>query len=150
MVGWVIPHVIDPNSPDAGKQLDKAETYEKHAIKDIPTLTKPASMTDEQFATAKIGKAAEAHSGLGLVYFRRQEYEDAVKELQQATRATRIPMPPISSPSAPASRTQATSWRPRTLILVAARSWEACRMLQAECGQGQTGRAKEIGKGSRT
>ncbi|MGA8871914.1 MAG: tetratricopeptide repeat protein [Candidatus Acidiferrales bacterium] len=85
MVGWVIPHVINPNTPDADKQLDKAETYEKRAIKDIPTLTKPPGMTDEQFATAKIEKASEAHSGLGLVYFRRQDFEDAAKELQQAT-----------------------------------------------------------------
>jgi tetratricopeptide (TPR) repeat protein len=91
MVGWVIPHVIDPNSPDAGAQLDKAETYEKRAIKDIPTLTKPPGMTDEQFATAKLEKAAEAHSGLGLVYFRRQQYEDAAKELQQATQSNPNP-----------------------------------------------------------
>jgi tetratricopeptide (TPR) repeat protein len=91
MVGWVIPHVIDPNSPDAGAQLDKAETYEKRAIKDIPTLAKPAGMTDEQFATAKIEKAAEAHSGLGLVYFRRQQYDDAAKELQQATQSNPNP-----------------------------------------------------------
>jgi tetratricopeptide (TPR) repeat protein len=91
MVGWVIPHVIDPNSPDAGAQLDKAETYEKRAIKDIPTLTKPPGMTDEQFGTAKLEKAAEAHSGLGLVYFRRQQYEDAAKELQQATQSNPNP-----------------------------------------------------------
>ncbi len=85
MVGWVIPHVIDPSAPDADKQLDKAETYEKRALKDIPTLTKPPAMTDEQFATAKIEKTAEAHSGLGLVYFRRQDFDGAAKELQQAT-----------------------------------------------------------------
>ncbi len=91
MVGWVIPHVINPSTPDADQQLDKAETYEKRAIKDIPTLTKPPGMTDEQFATAKIEKAAEAHSGLGLVYFRRQQYEDAAKELQQATQSNPNP-----------------------------------------------------------
>jgi tetratricopeptide (TPR) repeat protein len=91
MVGWVIPHVIKPDTPDADKQLDKAETYEKRAIKDIPTLTKPPGMTDEQFATAKIEKTAEAHSGLGLVYFRRQQFEDAAKELQQATQSNPNP-----------------------------------------------------------
>lgn len=85
MVGWVIPHVIDSGTPDADKQLDKAEDYEKRAIKDIPTLPKPDGMTDEQFATAKAEKNAEAHSGLGLVYFRRQDFDDAAKELQQAT-----------------------------------------------------------------
>ena len=91
MVGWVIPHVITPNTPDADKQLDKAETYEKRAIKDIPTLAKPPGMTDEQFAIIKLEKTAEAHSGLGLVYFRRQRYEDAAKELQQATQSNPNP-----------------------------------------------------------
>ena len=84
-VGWVIPHVYNPDDADADKQLDKAETYEKRALKDLPTLAKPPGMTDEQFATAKIEKTAEAHSGLGLVYFRRQDFDDAAKELQQAT-----------------------------------------------------------------
>lgn len=91
LVGWVIPHVTDGNTPDADKQLDKAEDYEKRAIKDIPALAKPAGMTDEQFATIKLEKAAEAHSGLGLVYFRRQDYENAVKELQQATQSNPSP-----------------------------------------------------------
>jgi tetratricopeptide (TPR) repeat protein len=91
MVGWVIPHVIDANTPDADRQLDKAETYEKRAIKDIATLPKPPGMTDEQFAAAKIEKTAEAHSGLGLVYFRRQDFDDAAKELQQATQGNPNP-----------------------------------------------------------
>jgi tetratricopeptide (TPR) repeat protein len=91
MVGWVIPHVINPSSPDADQQLDKAEAYEKRAIKDIPTLPKPPGMTDEQFANAKVEKAAEAHSGLGLVYFRRQDFENAAKELQQATQSNPNP-----------------------------------------------------------
>ncbi|MGO9591874.1 MAG: tetratricopeptide repeat protein [Candidatus Acidiferrales bacterium] len=91
MVGWVIPHVIDPNAADAGKQLDKAEDYEKRAIKDIPTLTKPPGMTDEQFSTTKLEKTAEAHSGLGLVYFRRQDFENAATELQQATQTNPNP-----------------------------------------------------------
>jgi len=85
LVGWVIPHVTDENTPDASAQLDKAQTYETRAIKDIATLPKPAGMTDEQFNTAKAEKTAEAHSGLGLVYFRRQDFDNAAKELQQAT-----------------------------------------------------------------
>lgn len=87
LVGWVIPHVTDSSTPDADKQLDKAESYEKRAIKDIAAIPKPPNMTDDQFATAKAEKAAEAHSGLGLVYFRRQDFDDAVKELQQATQS---------------------------------------------------------------
>ncbi|HXJ16050.1 MAG TPA: tetratricopeptide repeat protein [Candidatus Polarisedimenticolia bacterium] len=91
MVGWVIPHIINPNDPDASEKLDKAERYEKQAIITMASLVKPANMTDEQFTATKAGKLVEAHSGLGLVYFRRQQYEDAVKELQQATQGVADP-----------------------------------------------------------
>src|SRR5208282_4266188 len=30
IVGWIIPHDYNPESPDAAKNLDKAERYEKH------------------------------------------------------------------------------------------------------------------------
>lgn len=84
-VGWVIPHVYNPNDPNAKKQLDKAEQYEKEALVDIPKLTKPASMTDEQFAAAKEADLEQAHSALGLVYFRRKDYANSAKELTLAT-----------------------------------------------------------------
>lgn len=92
-VGWVIPHVYNPSDPDASQLLDKAQTYESKAIQDIPNLPKPAEMTDQQFATAKAAKLAEAHSGLGLVYFRHQDYANAIKELQQATQGNPMPDP---------------------------------------------------------
>lgn len=91
LVGWVIPHVINEDTPDASAQLDRAQTYETRAIKDIPTLPKPPGMTDDQFTTAKAQKTAEAHSGLGLVYFRRQDFDNAAKELQQATQDNPTP-----------------------------------------------------------
>jgi hypothetical protein len=93
VVGWVIPHLYKSDDPDASKKLDKAESYEKHAIDVIPTLTKPDTMTDEQFAEAKSGKLAEAHSGLGLVYFRQQDFPNSVKELQLATIGNTSPDP---------------------------------------------------------
>lgn len=88
LVGWVIPHVYNSSDPNAEKNLDKAETYEKHALELIPNLPKPPNMTDDQFASAKASKLAQAHSGLGLVYFRRGDADDAVKELQQSTQAS--------------------------------------------------------------
>lgn len=93
MVGWVIPHIITPDDPDASSKLDKAERFEKQAIVAMPSLVKPATMTDEQFALTKTEKLAEAHSGLGLVYFRRQQFDDSVKELQQATQGAANPDP---------------------------------------------------------
>jgi tetratricopeptide (TPR) repeat protein len=92
-IGWVIPHVYDPNDPDAAKNLDKAERYEKHAIELSATMPKPASMTDDQFAQSKTLLMAEAHSGLGLVYFRLQQADDSVKQLQLATQGNANPDP---------------------------------------------------------
>ncbi|MGH9686448.1 MAG: hypothetical protein ACRD5K_05075 [Candidatus Acidiferrales bacterium] len=93
IVGWVIPHVYKRDDPDGSKQLDKAQAYETKAIQDLNTLPKPADMTDQQFTAAKSDKLAEAHSGLGLVYFRRQEFEKAATELNLATTGTSHPDP---------------------------------------------------------
>jgi len=84
VVGLVIPHLYSKDDPDADKKLDKAESYEKHAIEVIPALQKPDNLSDGQFAQAKAGKLAQAHSALGLVYFRMQDFGDSVKELQLA------------------------------------------------------------------
>ena len=92
-VGWVIPHALNPSDPDASANLDKAERYEKHAIELVGTMAKPAAMTDDQFAQSKTSLLSQAHSGLGLVYFRRQDSDDSVKELQQATQSTANPDP---------------------------------------------------------
>jgi tetratricopeptide (TPR) repeat protein len=91
IIGWVIPHVFNPEDPDASKNLDKAERYEKHAIEVIGAMPKPASLSDDQFAQSKAAVLSEAHSGLGLVYFRRQQSAESVSELQQATQAAQSP-----------------------------------------------------------
>jgi tetratricopeptide (TPR) repeat protein len=83
-VGWVIPHFYNPHDDNAVEQLNKAETCEKHAIEVMAAMPKPASLTDAQFAAAKAQKASQAHSALGLVYFRREDYANSVTELQQA------------------------------------------------------------------
>jgi len=93
ILGWVIPHSMKSDDPNALSNLDKAEKYEKHAIEILGTMPKPDGMTDEQFAQHKAAFLAQAHSGLGLVYFRRQQFDDSVKELQQATQASAPPDP---------------------------------------------------------
>jgi tetratricopeptide (TPR) repeat protein len=84
-VGWVIPHIYNPSDPDADQQLDKAETFEKHALAVLATMPKPKGVTDAQFATSKSQKSLQAHSALGLVYFRRDDYDNSAKELEQTT-----------------------------------------------------------------
>ena len=91
LVGWVIPHNYDPNDPEAEHRLAKAETYEKHAIEVLATMPKPDGVTDEQFAKAKQASLAQAHSGLGLVYFRQQQFEKAAEEMRQAVKLDTSP-----------------------------------------------------------
>jgi tetratricopeptide (TPR) repeat protein len=91
LVGWVIPHNYDPNDPEAEHRLAKAETYEKHALEVLATMTKPDAVTDEQFAKAKQASLAQAHSGLGLVYFRQQQFDKAVTEMQEAVKLDTTP-----------------------------------------------------------
>lgn len=93
MVGWVIPHLLDPHDPEASQKLDKAESFEKRALVALVTMPKSVGMTDQQFAQYKTEKSAEAHSGLGLVYFRRSDFEASAKELAQATQAVPNPDP---------------------------------------------------------
>jgi tetratricopeptide (TPR) repeat protein len=83
-VGWVIPHIYQPDDPDASSLLSKAETYEKHALEVMATMPKPHSLTDAQFTALKAQKSLQAHSALGLVYFRRDDYDNSAKELEQA------------------------------------------------------------------
>jgi tetratricopeptide (TPR) repeat protein len=91
IVGWVIPHTINPQDPDAQKNLDKAESYEKHAIELVGAMAKPDGMTDDQFTQSKTQVLSQAHSGLGLVYFRRQNLADSASELQQSTQSASSP-----------------------------------------------------------
>ncbi len=90
-VGWLIPHVYDPNDPDAGKLLDTAEQYSKYAVDAIPKMDKPLHASDAQFAQMKAQSALRAHSALGLVYFRKNDFADSAKELQQSTPSTQNP-----------------------------------------------------------
>jgi tetratricopeptide (TPR) repeat protein len=93
LVGWVIPHDYNPNDMDADRRLDKAETYEKQALEYLPTLPKPEGITDEQFAKTKAAAESQAHSALGLVYFRRQDFANSVSEAQKGLTGQSNPDP---------------------------------------------------------
>jgi tetratricopeptide (TPR) repeat protein len=83
-VGWLIPHVYNPDDPDAAKLLTTAEQYSKYAIDVIPKMEKPSNTNDKQFEAMKDQYTHKAHSALGLVYFRRNYFDLSAKELQQA------------------------------------------------------------------
>ena len=91
--GWVIPRAFTADEPGADKKLDTAEADERHALDVIGKMEKPASLTDQQFAQFKSDESAVAHSGLGLVYFRKEQYGESAKELQNAIQTEANPDP---------------------------------------------------------
>jgi len=86
MLGQTLPRVMNASTPEPTKLLEKAEQYSKRAIETVPTLTKPAGLSDQQFTQAKNQTLAIAHSGLGLVAFRRGDYAGAVTELNESVK----------------------------------------------------------------
>jgi VWFA-related protein len=90
LVGWVIPRAYTSDEANAADRLDESEKYEKHALGLIAALPKPADLTEEQFDQAKANTALRAHSGLGVMYFRRGDFDDSEKELEIVTAASRL------------------------------------------------------------
>ena len=86
LMGQTIPRAMNSSTPNPQQQLDKAEKYAKSAIEITPTLPKPETLSDEQFAAAKNITLAMAHSGLGLVFFRRGKFAEAIPEFEQAVK----------------------------------------------------------------
>ena len=86
ILGQTLPRAWNANMPNAAAQLDKAEKFSKSAIELTPTITKPDGLTDAQFSLAKNQTLAMAHGGLGLVYFRRGKYDEAIPEFETATK----------------------------------------------------------------
>ena len=84
LLAMAIPRRVQ--GPEAPPQLAKAEGYAHHAMELIPTLTKPDTVDDAAFEKAKNDKLALAHSGLGLIDTKRQKYDDAKAELEQAVK----------------------------------------------------------------
>jgi tetratricopeptide (TPR) repeat protein len=91
--GWVIPRVFDSHQADADKKLDEAEVYEKHALDVMDKMAKPTGLPDDRFAQYKTDEGAIVHSGLGLIYFRREQYETSANELETATKNEATPDP---------------------------------------------------------
>jgi tetratricopeptide (TPR) repeat protein len=93
LMGQTLARTLNPKSPDALQQLNKAEQYSKRAIEVTPTLTKPAELTDEQFNNAKNNALEMAYSGLGLVYLQKGKYSDAIPALEQSVKTDTHPEP---------------------------------------------------------
>jgi tetratricopeptide (TPR) repeat protein len=93
LLSQTLPRAMSAGTPEPEKVLAKAEGYAKRAIEVTPTIQKPEGMTDQSFAVAKNTALAWAHSGLGLVYFRRSKFADAIPELEQSLKIDPNPSP---------------------------------------------------------
>jgi tetratricopeptide (TPR) repeat protein len=93
ILGQTIPRAISSSTPNPAAELAKAEKYSKRAIEIMPTFPKPANLTDAQFDSAKNVTLAMAHSGLGLVDFRRGKFSDAIPEFETAIKIDPTPDP---------------------------------------------------------
>jgi len=92
-LAWAMPHSYNPDDPQAAARLQKAQDYAQRALQILPTLTKPDGISAEDFEHIRSERLSEAHSGLGLVDFRRGQYAQAVPEFQQATKPANSPDP---------------------------------------------------------
>ncbi len=73
--------------------MAQSEQYSKKALELVPTLTKPANLTDEQFIMGKNQIQALAYGGLGLVAFRRNNWSEAIPNLEQSLKYDPNPDP---------------------------------------------------------
>lgn len=91
VTGTTMARGYSHDDPDADKKLDKAESYDKKAIELLKTFKRPTTMTQEQFEAYTKQISSTAHSGLGLIYFRKAQFEDSVKELEAAAQTAAAP-----------------------------------------------------------
>ena len=84
---------LEPRGIDAAQRLDLAERYARRAIHLGASVSRPAGMTEEQFERARNEQLAMAHTGLGLVSYRRGDTAATVSELDQATKLDPTPDP---------------------------------------------------------
>ena len=93
LVGSALPRAMNASTPDPQKRLAKSEQYCQQALDLLTTQVKPENMSDDVFLDTKNQTAAMAHSGLGLVAFRRGKYADAIPHLEQSAKLDSQPDP---------------------------------------------------------
>jgi tetratricopeptide (TPR) repeat protein len=93
IMGSTLPRVMNATTIEPQKRLDKAEQYSKKALEVLPTLVKPAELSDADFLKAKDQTAALAYSGLGLVAVRRSKFAEAIPNFEQAVKLDPFPDP---------------------------------------------------------
>jgi tetratricopeptide (TPR) repeat protein len=93
LVGSTLPRAMNSSTPEPQKRLAKAEQYCQKALDMLPSQAKPDNMSEDVFLNAKSQTAALAHSGLGLVAFRRGQYAAAIPHLEESIKLDSQPDP---------------------------------------------------------
>ncbi len=93
LLSQAIPRALSARTLEPDKQLTKAEGYAKRAIELTPTMAKPEGLADQNFIAAKNSTLSMAHSGLGVVYFRRGKFVEAIPELELSLKIDPYPTP---------------------------------------------------------
>lgn len=93
LMALALPRGVRGGELDIDQKLQRAEKYSKRALELLEAMAKPAHLTDEEFARAKNEKLAMAHSGLGMVHFRRNQAAEMVAEFELSTRLSASPDP---------------------------------------------------------
>ncbi len=90
---WTTARGTRSDALDATQKYDKAEKYGRRAVELLTALAKPEALTEEQFKKTRDEGLSMAHSGLGVVQFRRQLFTEAAAEFDLAVKLTANPDP---------------------------------------------------------
>jgi tetratricopeptide (TPR) repeat protein len=86
LLGSNLARAVTPSTPDMEKHLDQAQAYCKKSLEALAVAQKPQNLAEDKFTEAKNQTASLAYSGLGTVAFRREKYNDAISNLDQAVK----------------------------------------------------------------
>ena len=90
---WTTARGTRSDALDAPQKYNKAEGYGRRAVELLTALVKPETLTEEQFKKTRDEGLSMAHSGLGVVQFRRNLFTEAAAEFDLAVKLTANPDP---------------------------------------------------------
>ena len=90
---WTTARGTRSDALDAPQKYNKAEKYGRRAVELLTALVKPETLTEEQFKKTRDEGLSMAHSGLGVVQFRRNLFTEAAAEFDLAVKLTANPDP---------------------------------------------------------
>ncbi len=94
MLSLVVPERIKDDDINRQQKIDETTQYAKHLLSLIPTMPKPAQLTDDQFKSQKAQLEGGAYSALGFVALHQKNYDEAITQYKKSVDA--FPKDPIA------------------------------------------------------